>query len=220
MIRVVIVDDHTMVRKALGHLIGAAGDIEIIAEADSGEAALDLFRTLTADVVLCDIFMPGIGGMETIRRLHQRFTDLGIVAVTAEIDVSLARHLLEEGVDGYVTKDAPPEELISAIRHAARKDRFVSSRIAREIALSSTRKEQTDPFATLSSREEQVLMMILEGKNNQCISDVLCVSPKTVSTYKLRIHEKLGVTNDIELFRLAMRNGRVAVEMARDFEAN
>lgn len=208
MIRVMIVDDHTMVRKALAHLIGSEPDIQVAAEADSGESALTQLKTAQVDVVLCDIHMPGMGGLEAIRRMQARYPDVGLIAVTAEADAALARSVLEAGVHGYVTKDAPPHELITAIDHARHKTRFISSRIAQEIALQSMRKT-TDPFDALSSREQQVLMMILEGKSNQFISDALCVSPKTVSTYKVRLQEKLGVSNDIELLRLAVKTGRI-----------
>ncbi|WP_407275331.1 response regulator [Halothiobacillus sp. DCM-1] len=210
MIRVMIVDDHTMVRKALAHLIGSEQGIEVVAEADSGEAALAKLKTDPVDVVLCDIHMPGMGGLEAIRRIQARYTDTGLIAVTAEADAALARSVLEIGVHGYVTKDAPPHELITAIENASHKTRFISSRIAQEIALHSMRKT-ADPFETLSSREQQVLMMILDGKSNQFISDALCVSPKTVSTYKVRLQEKLGVTNDIELMRLAVKSGRLVI---------
>lgn len=208
MIRVMIVDDHTMVRKALAHLIGSEQDISVTSEADSGESALVQLKTDMVDVVLCDIHMPGMGGLEAIRRIQSRYPDVGLIAVTAEADAALARSVLEAGVHGYVTKDAPPHELITAIDYASRKTRFISSRIAQEIALQSMRKT-TDPFDALSSREQQVLMMILEGKTNQFISDALCVSPKTVSTYKVRLQEKLGVSNDIELLRLAVKTGRI-----------
>jgi two-component system invasion response regulator UvrY len=208
MIRVMIVDDHTMVRKALAHLIGSEQDIVVTAEADSGESALAQLKTEHVDVVLCDIHMPGMGGLEAIRRIQARYPDVGLIAVTAEADAALARSVLEAGVHGYVTKDAPPHELITAIDHARHKTRFISARIAQEIALQSMRKN-TDPFDALSSREQQVLMMILEGKSNQFISDALCVSPKTVSTYKVRLQEKLGVSNDIELLRLAVKTGRI-----------
>jgi two-component system invasion response regulator UvrY len=210
MIRVLLVDDHTMVRAALGHLIGGVADIEVTAEADSGEAAIDALRHHEIDAVLCDIHMPGMGGQECLKRALQYHPTLGLVALTAEADVSLARQVLETGVHAYVTKDADPEELISAIRKAARGQRFVSTRIAQEIALHNNRGDE-DPFDVLSSREQQVLRMILEGKNNSAISDALCVSPKTISTYRARIHEKLGVNTDIDLLRLAVKAGRTVL---------
>lgn len=210
MIRVMIVDDHTMVRAAISHLIGGVADIEVVAEADSGEGALDRLRTDHIDAILCDIHMPGMGGYECLKRAHQSHPRLGLVALTAEADVMLARQVLECGVHAYVTKDADPDELINAIRKAALGQRFVSSRIAQEIALQNGRGEE-DPFDVLSSREQQVLRMILDGKNNTAISDALCVSPKTISTYRARIHEKLGVSTDIDLLRMAVKAGRTVL---------
>ncbi len=210
MIRVMIIDDHTMVRAAISHLIGGAGDIEVVAEADSGERALELLRAGGVDAVLCDIHMPGMGGFECLKRAHQSYPRLGLIALTAEADVSLAREVLESGVHAYVTKDAEPDELLTAMRKASQGKRFVSSRIAQEIALHNGRPEE-DPFDVLSGREQQVLRMILEGKNNTTISDALCVSPKTISTYRARIHEKLGVNTDIDLLRMAVKAGRTVL---------
>lgn len=210
MIRVMIVDDHTMVRAAISHLIGGAGDIEVVAEADSGERALELLRAGGIDAVLCDIHMPGMGGFECLKRAHQSYPRLGLIALTAEADISLAREVLESGVHAYVTKDAEPDELLTAMRKASQGKRFVSSRIAQEIALRNGRPEE-DPFDVLSGREQQVLRMILEGKNNTTISDALCVSPKTISTYRARIHEKLGVNTDIDLLRMAVKAGRTVL---------
>ncbi len=210
MIRVMIIDDHTMVRTAISHLIGGAGDIEVVAEADSGERALELLRAGGVDAVLCDIHMPGMGGFECLKRAHQSYPGLGLIALTAEADISLAREVLESGVHAYVTKDAEPDELLTAMRKASQGKRFVSSRIAQEIALHNGRPEE-DPFDVLSGREQQVLRMILEGKNNTTISDALCVSPKTISTYRARIHEKLGVNTDIDLLRMAVKAGRTVL---------
>lgn len=210
MIRVMIIDDHTMVRAAISHLVGGVGDIEVVAEADSGERALEKLRSDHIDAILCDIHMPGMGGFECLKRAQHAHSHLGLVALTAEADVTLARQVLESGVHAYVTKDADPEELIDAIRKAAQGQRFVSSRIAQEIALQNGRSEE-DPFEVLSGREQQVLRMILEGKNNTAISDALCVSPKTISTYRARIHEKLGVSTDIDLLRLAVKAGRTVL---------
>jgi Response regulator containing a CheY-like receiver domain and an HTH DNA-binding domain len=148
MIRVMIVDDHTMVRKALAHLIGSEQGIGVTAEADSGESALALLKTETVDVVLCDIHMPGMGGLEAIRRIQARYPEIGLIAVTAEADAALARSVLEVGVHGYVTKDAPPQELITAIENASHKTRFISSRIAQN--RSAIHAQTTDPFETLS----------------------------------------------------------------------
>ncbi|MDG4866731.1 response regulator transcription factor [Guyparkeria sp. 1SP6A2] len=205
-----IIDDHTMVRAAISHLIGGAGDIEVVAEADSGERALELLRAGGVDAVLCDIHMPGMGGFECLKRAHQSYPRLGLIALTAEADISLAREVLESGVHAYVTKDAEPDELLTAMRKASQGKRFVSSRIAQEIALHNGRPEE-DPFDVLSGREQQVLRMILEGKNNTTISDALCVSPKTISTYRARIHEKLGVNTDIDLLRMAVKAGRTVL---------
>ncbi|MDD3610048.1 MAG: response regulator [Halothiobacillaceae bacterium] len=210
MIQVLLVDDHTLVRTALRHLLEGQSDIRVVAEADSGEVALRSLREVRVDAVLMDIMMPGMGGLEAIRRMLIQQPGLAVVAITSSVDVAVPRRLLEDGVRAYVTKDAPADELIEALRRAVRGEHYVSSRIAREMALASL-PSRNDPFSQLSQREMQVLMMLVEGATNRQISDRLLLSPKTVSTYRARLLEKLGAENDIELLRMAMGRGLVSM---------
>lgn len=199
-----------MFRAAIAHLITRDSAIEVAAEFDGGEQALSYLKTNPVDVVLCDLLMPGMGGPETLRRVARLHPNIGLLALTAEADVHLAREVIEQGVHAYVTKDAEPDELVKAIGCAARGDKYVSQKIAQQIALCP--KQESDPFDALSVREQQVLRMVLEGRAGTDIAELLCVSPKTVSTYRARLYDKLGVKNDVELFKFAVRHGYVTLD--------
>ncbi len=159
------------------------------------------------DVVLMDVNMPGIGGIEATRRLLRIAPDLKVVALTMLDNEPFPARLNEVGAMGYLTKGCPADEMIQAIRSVFRGQPFVSSDVARKHILTDWKRHSATPFQGLSSRETQVMLMILEGQRNQEISDGLSLSPKTVSTYRQRIYEKLDVRNDVELTRLAYRHG-------------
>ncbi|MCO6440953.1 MAG: UvrY/SirA/GacA family response regulator transcription factor [Nitrococcus mobilis] len=209
MIRVVLVDDHQLVRTGIRRILSEAEEVEVIGEADSGEQALDVIRQLQPDVVLMDVYMPGIGGLEATRKLLRIAPTLKILALSVYGNEPYPSRLLEAGALGYLTKDCSAQDMLSAIRTIARGERYICSRIARQMALSGLEGQSKNPFAKLSQREIQVMMMITEGLRLHEISETLCLSPKTVSTYRYRLYEKLGVGNDVELTRLAIRFGMI-----------
>ncbi|EAR20171.1 UvrY/SirA/GacA family response regulator transcription factor [Nitrococcus mobilis] len=209
MIRVVLVDDHQLVRTGIRRILSEAEEIEVIGEAASGEQALDVIRQLRPDMVLMDVYMPGIGGLEATRKLLRIDPALKILALTVYGNEPYPSRLLEAGALGYLTKDCSEQDMLSAIRTVARGERYICSRIAREMALSGLEGQSKNPFARLSHREIQVMIMITEGRRLYEISEALCLSPKTVSTYRYRLYEKLGVANDVELTRLAIRFGMI-----------
>ncbi len=209
MIRVVLVDDHQLVRTGIRRILSEAEEIEVIGEADSGEQALDVVRQLQPGVVLMDVYMPGIGGLEATRKLLRIAPELKILIVTIYGNEPYPSRLLEAGALGYLTKDCSTQDMLSAIRTVARGERYICSGIARQMALSGLEGQSKNPFAKLSQREIQVMMMITEGRKLHEISEALCLSPKTVSTYRYRLYEKLGVGNDVELTRLAIRFGMI-----------
>lgn len=211
MIRILLVDDHNLVRIGLHRLLDEQRGMHVVGEAESGEAALQKARDLQPDVVLMDVNMPGMGGVEATRRLLSQNADLRVVAITAHSDAVVPKRLLEMGAQAYVTKDAPVEELVLAIKKASAGQAYISQNIAQKMALQSLPSTHRceDPFAQLSQREMQVLMMLVEGQSNQAISHSLCLSPKTVSTYRSRLLTKLGLDNEIALLKLAMKHGIV-----------
>lgn len=208
MIRVLVVDDHDLVRTGITRMLADIDGLQVVGEADSGETALKLARELKPDVVLMDVKMPGIGGLEATRKLLRSHPDIKVVAVTVCEEDPFPTRLLQAGAAGYLTKGAGLDEMVQAIRLAFAGQRYISPQIAQQLALKSF-QPQGSPFDSLSEREIQIALMIVGCQKVQIISDKLCLSPKTVNTYRYRIFEKLSVTSDVELTLLAVRHGMV-----------
>jgi two-component system, NarL family, invasion response regulator UvrY len=208
LIRVLVVDDHDLVRTGITRMLADIDGLQVVGEADSGETALKLARELKPDVVLMDVKMPGIGGLEATRKLLRSHPDTKVVAVTVCEEDPFPTRLLQAGAAGYLTKGAALDEMVQAIRLAFAGQRYISPQIAQQLALKSF-QPQGSPFDSLSEREIQIALMIVGCQKVQIISDKLCLSPKTVNTYRYRIFEKLSVTSDVELTLLAVRHGMV-----------
>ena len=210
MIRVLVVDDHDLVRTGISRMLADIDGLQVIGQADSGEAAIKKSRELKPDVVLMDIKMPGIGGLEATRKLLRSHPDIKVIAVTICEEDPFPTRLLQAGAAGYLTKGAALEEMIQAIRMVFAGQRYISPQIAQQLALKSFQpKLNGSPFDLLSEREIQIALMISNCQKVQAISDRLCLSPKTVNTYRYRIYEKLSITSDVELALLAVRHGMV-----------
>lgn len=209
MISVVLVDDHQLVRSGIRRLLEDVEQISVGGEAASGEEALKLVKEIRPDVVLMDVNMPGIGGLEATRKLLRVDENLRIIALTVHVDEPYPTRLLEAGALGYLTKGCNAEEIVAAIKAVNRGERYIGADIARQMALAGLSGMTKNPFDRLSQREVQVMMMITHGHRVQEISDVLCLSPKTVSTYRYRLYEKLGVDNDVELTHMAIRHDMI-----------
>ncbi|WP_044872812.1 UvrY/SirA/GacA family response regulator transcription factor [Pseudomonas sp. LFM046] len=210
MIRVLVVDDHDLVRTGITRMLADVDGLQVVGQADSGEEALKKARELKPDVVLMDVKMPGIGGLEATRKLLRSHTDLKVVAVTACEEDPFPTRLLQAGAAGYLTKGAGLEEMIQAIRQVFAGQRFISPQIAQQLALKSFQPQASgSPFDLLSEREIQIALMIANCQKVQSISDKLCLSPKTVNTYRYRIFDKLSISSDVELALLAVRHGMV-----------
>jgi len=207
-IRVMIVDDHDLVRHGFKSLLGASKDIDVIATASSGEEAIRLCREHEGgiDIILMDVSMPGIGGIEATHRISKNWPQIGIIIVTVHNDGPLPKQLLNGGAKGYLTKGNGVEEMITAIRDVHAGKHYIAKEIAQQLALSVLPGE-VNPLDQLSMRETQVLMMIARGTRTQEISRILNLSPKTISTYRARLYEKLNVSSDIEMLHLAMKYG-------------
>lgn len=210
MISVALVDDHQIVRTGIRRILDDAEGLSVVGEASSGEEAVDLVRRRRPEVILMDVHMPGIGGLEATRKLLRIDPELRVIALTVHMSEPYPRRLMEAGALGYLTKGCDEGEIQRAITTVSHGKRYVSADIAREMALAGLDGEaEGGPFDKLSQREVQVMMMVTDGHRKQDISDRLCLSPKTVSTYCTRLHDKLGVSNDVELTRLAIRYGFV-----------
>jgi two-component system, NarL family, invasion response regulator UvrY len=207
MIRIVLVDDHALVRSGFRMILAQEADMEIVGEAASGEEALTLARTLKPDVMLMDVHLPGISGLEATERLARSDPKLRVIVVTARDEQPFPRKLLEAGASGYVTKACPATELVGAVREVARGGKYLSSDVARALALSSLPgRAPASPFELLSTRELEVAVKLARGDSMQDIATRLSLSPKTVATYKYRVFEKLGVDNDVALAHLAVQH--------------
>lgn len=210
MINVLVVDDHDLVRLGLTRILEDQPDIHIVGHASSGELALKLARELNPDVVLMDVIMPGIGGLEATRRICLHESGIKVIVVTAcDADVYPTR-LLHAGAVGYLTKGADVDEMMDAIKRVHSGQRYISPEIAQKLALKSLSKDpDVAPFEQLSERELQISMMIVDCQKVNDIAKTLSLSPKTVNTYRYRIFEKLSIRSDVELTLLAVRFGLV-----------
>ncbi|HBN8289584.1 UvrY/SirA/GacA family response regulator transcription factor [Pseudomonas aeruginosa] len=214
MIKVLVVDDHDLVRTGITRMLADIEGLQVVGQADCGEDCLKLARELKPDVVLMDVKMPGIGGLEATRKLLRSQPDIKVVVVTVCEEDPFPTRLMQAGAAGYMTKGAGLEEMVQAIRQVFAGQRYISPQIAQQLALKSFQPQQHDsPFDSLSEREIQIALMIALMIANchkvQSISDKLCLSPKTVNTYRYRIFEKLSITSDVELALLAVRHGMV-----------
>ena len=184
--------------------------ITVVGGACSGEEAINQTRALKPDVVLMDIRMPGIDGLEATRRLLRSYPDLKVIAVTACEEDPFPTRLMQAGASGYLTKGADLNEMVQAIRQVFTGHCYISPPIAQQMALKSFKPQRDQsPFEQLSEREIQIALMIANCQKVQSISDQLCLSPKTVNTYRYRIFEKLSIDSDVELALLAVRHGMV-----------
>jgi len=204
-----VVDDHDLVRMGISRMLADDPEIEVIGEADSGEAAIRMVKALSPDVVLLDVNMPNIGGVETTKRLRQFDEKVKILAVSSVSSQPYPSMLLKAGVNGYITKGTPLDEMIKAIKKVYQGSKYFSSDVAEQLADMLLTDNEESPFDRLSEREKQVAMMVVNCQSPQQIADQLFVSVKTVNTYRYRIFEKVGVDSDVKLTHLAMRHGLI-----------
>lgn len=212
MIRVLVVDDHELVRSGITRMLADNPDIDVIGQASSGEEAIDCVRENRPDIVLMDIRMPGIGGLEATRRILRIDDSIRVIVVTACADDPYPARVMQSGATAYITKGADIQEMVRAIRKAHSGQRYISPEIAQKMALKQLGGERDDNgelslFERLSEREMQIAMMVVDCQKVQDISDKLCLSPKTVNSYRYRIFEKLEISSDVELALMAVRVG-------------
>jgi len=205
-INVLLVDDHDLVRTGISRLIADVDGLEVIGEVETGEEAIEFVKNNELDVVLMDLNMPGIGGMEATRRLMAKHKKLKIIVVTVHDTEPFPQQLFKAGAKGYLTKGCKIDEITHAIKEVFYGRRYISVDIAQKMAM-NLESSGENPFDSLSQREMQVLLMFMQGLKGQAISDQLNLSPKTVSTYRYRLLDKLKVKTDVELTRLAMQYG-------------
>lgn len=209
MIGVLLVDDHAVVRTGFRLLIQAHGEMNVIGEADSGEDAVRRYAELTPDVVVLDIAMPGMGGLEALKRMLARDARARILALSAYDDPMHARRALREGALGFLSKRSAPETLLEAITSVAAGRRFIDAKIAQKLALEEIEGGAKTPLERLSEREFEVFLRLARGATVQRIADDLKLSASTVGTHLYNVKQKLGVANQAELTLIAIRHGLI-----------
>ncbi len=207
-IRVLIVDDHDLVRHGFKSLLNSQDGIHVVDTLCSGEDAVTWCRDNNGaiDVILMDVNMPGIGGVGATQRISSSWPGIGIIIVTVHDHGPLPKQLLNGGARGYLSKGNGVDEMVCAVKDVHNGKHYIAKDIAQTLAL-SVLPGDTNPLDGLSMRETQVLMMISQGTKTQEISEILNLSPKTISTYRKRLFEKLDVNSDIEMLHLAMKHG-------------
>jgi two-component system invasion response regulator UvrY len=205
-IRVMLVDDHAVVRMGFRLLLEGAPDIKVAAEAESGEEAVRTFPEIKPDVVVMDISMPGIGGIEAIDRILAREPQARILVLSAHEDAMHARRVLKAGAVGYLTKRSAAEELMQAIRQVAQGKTYLEPTIAQQLAVQQL-NGQKSPVDMLSEKEFKVFLALAKGTSVADIAEIMSLSPRTVGTHLYNIKQKLGASNSAELALIAMRSG-------------
>ena len=214
-IRVLVVDDHTIVRDGICALLALTADIEVVGEATNGSEALKMVKELNPDVVIMDIAMPIMGGLEATRRINKEFPRTKILVLTQHDDKEYVFPVIESGASGFISKAAASSELVSGIRAVYRGDSYLSPAVAKLLVVNYQRTAGKhtgqDFYDQLTQRERDVLKLLVEGYSTKEIADTLIITPKTVEGHKTNLMAKLGIHNRIELVKYALRKGIITI---------
>ncbi len=206
MVKLLLVDDHELVRTGVRRILEDVSDFNVVAEATNGEEAVKLCRKDAPDVVLMDMNMPGMGGLEATKQILRFSEDTRIIVLSVYKENPIPAKVMQMGASGYLTKDSGPEEMIKAIYKVASGQKYISPDLAQQIAIGQLNLNEGNPFESLSERELEITMMLTKGAKVPDIAVVLNISAKTVNTYRYRMFEKLNVSTDVELTHLALRH--------------
>ena len=207
-IRVYLIDDHALVRTGMKMILAGELDIEVVGDAESGELALPQIRKLKPDVVLCDLHLPGLSGLEITDRITHSDLAAKVIIVSVLEDGPLPKRLIEAGACGYLGKAGDANELLRAVRDVARGKRYLGSNVAQNMALSNVAgNSNASPFDELSPRELEVAMLLVQGLRQEDIAQRLSLSAKTINTHKTRLFQKVGIQDNIALARLCTQYG-------------
>ena len=209
---ILVADDHDLVRMGIVRMLQDVPGFSVVAEAKSGEEAVQLTREHEPSIVLMDVKMPGIGGLEATKKILAVNEQTRVIAVTGISDELYADRLLKAGASGYVTKESGFDEIVEAIKKVINGGRYMSAEVAQQLALKSFSGDaDRSPFEGLSERELQTALMISSGMKVNDIAESFCISPKTVNSYRYRIFEKLEINSDVELALLAVKHNLLDV---------
>lgn len=211
-IRVLVADDHAILRDGLRALLALYDDIEVIGEASNGREAIDTIRKLLPDVVLMDIAMPFMDGLEATRRVHKESPKIKILILTQHDNREYILSSIKSGATGYIPKKAVASELVDAIRVVYRGDSYLYPSVASVLIGDYIQRLEHDPYDRLTNREREVLKLIAEARTSREIADLLCISVKTVLAHRAKTMEKLGIHNRIELVKYTIRKGLITID--------
>ena len=209
MIKILIADDHAVVRSGLKQIMATAADIAVVDEAVSGADVLRKLRGKELDLLMLDMTMPGISGVDLIRRVHAEYPEMPILILSIHNEAQVVSRALRAGATGYVTKDSDPEILIAAIRKLVEDGRFIDPKLVDAVVF-ERHSSDMPPHEILSDREFEVLCALASGRSINDIADTFALSAKTISTHKRRLMQKLGLNNNAELIRYSIRQGLAA----------
>jgi len=212
LINILLVDDHELVRSGVNKILNEVKGFKVIDECETGEQAIKFCRQTEPDVILMDMDMPGMGGLEATKKILRLAPEIKVIMLTAHTEEPFPTKVMQIGAAGYLTKGAAPNEMINAIRAVNSGQRYLPAEIAQQMALSQFKSAEENPFSELSDRELQIMLMITRGSKVPDISENLHLSTKTINSYRYRMFEKLGVGNDVELTHLAIRHGMINTE--------
>lgn len=212
-IKILIVDDHAIVREGVRMILAKESDLDVVGEAGDGQEALEVADRVRPHVVVMDISMPGIGGIEATQALRAKYPQIQVLALTMHEDETYVFQLLRAGAAGYVLKRAAAQDLVQAVRAAAKGEAFLYPSVARKVVEDYLRRvesgEERERYDGLTTREKEILTLIAQGSSNQQIAEKLFISIKTVQTHRAHILEKLGLHDRTELVRYAIRKGLI-----------
>lgn len=212
-VKVVLIDDHPIVRQGLRNLLQTERSFQVIAEADDGITGLELLKRVRPDVLIVDLMMPGLNGLDLIKQVLKHLPRLRIVVLSMQSADSYVVEALNSGAAGYVLKETGPSEIIHAVKAVVAGDRYLSPKLAQRVLDSSTgRKKIADPYDSLTPREREILHLIIEGKTSAQIAAKLVLSPRTVELHRSRIMKKLNLHNQTDIFRYALERGILSAD--------
>jgi two-component system invasion response regulator UvrY len=213
LINVLLVDDHELVRTGIKRILNDVRGFKVIGESKTGEEAVQFCRQHNPDIVLMDMNMPGMGGLEATKKICRFCPDVKVIVLTMQTEDPFPTKVMQIGAHGFLTKSAGQDEVVHAIRAVKTGQRYIAPDIAQQIALAQFNgRNEENPFTVLSSRELQIMLMITKGEKVQTIADHLNLSSKTVNSYRYRMFEKLAVGGDVELTHLAIRHKMIEID--------
>ncbi len=207
-----LVDDHELVRTGVSKILNEVKGFKVIDECETGEEAIKFCRQTEPDVILMDMDMPGMGGLEATKKILRFSPEAKVIMLTVHTEDPFPTKVMQIGAAGYLTKGAGPNEMVNAIRAVNSGQRYLPAAIAQQMALSQFKSAEENPFSELSDRELQIMLMITRGDKVPDISEHLHLSTKTINSYRYRMFDKLGIGNDVELTHLAIRHGMINTE--------